>query len=56
MPSKLKLRREEYEELFRRANVVEMRGEEIVAFEDRVRGKRYRVLGKSRDGVEVEES
>jgi nitrate reductase assembly molybdenum cofactor insertion protein NarJ len=56
MPSRLRLKREEYEELFRRANVVEMHGDEVVAFEDRVRGRRYRVLGKGRDHVEVEES
>jgi hypothetical protein len=56
MPSRLKLRKEEYEELFRRANVVEMRGEEVVALEDRVRGRRYKVLGKNKDSVEVEES
>jgi hypothetical protein len=56
MPSRLKLRKEEYEELLRRANVVEMRRDEVVALEDRIRGKRYRILSKSKDDIEVEES
>jgi len=54
MPLRLKLSRRDFDRAVSGCHFIEMRGAEIVSFEDRLRGKRYVVRSSGSDGVEVE--